>query len=224
MRERRRSLLANPMGHMIEGNSDLLALEAAKDIAVCGVSLADWERTRYRNLGAHDPTPTHYFVLEHLFRYYSLCSVSHLLDVGCGSGRVLAYYLAMGLPGKITGVELDPGLADKAQSWVSRYENANVLQASVLNLDLGQYTDFYLYNPFDSDVLQRFIEQVEHQVKRPCTVIHMSDNGETWWYEGRRGWDVRASGEFLTYRISDGEAIRAFDHPQHYTVWRYAGA
>ncbi|MBO4365339.1 MAG: class I SAM-dependent methyltransferase [Eggerthellaceae bacterium] len=212
------------MAYEEEASSALIAYETAMDVSISGIPLARAEQTRYRAQGAHDPTSTHYFVLDHLFRYYSFCSVSHLLDVGCGTGRVLAYFLHQGFPGKVTGVELDSELAEVAQSWTLGHNKARVLVGDVLNLDLSEYTDFYLYNPFDSDVLQQFIAAVEHQVKRPCTVIHMSDNGETWWYTGRRGWDVRASGEFSTYRNAQGDVVWAFDHPQHYTVWRYAGS
>ena len=199
-------------------------LEATLDVAVCGVELVGRGTTRLRDQGAHDPTPTHYFVLEELFGHFRFGEGSHLLDVGCGTGRVLAFCLREGLPCKVTGVELDPQLADVAHTWSARYEGVEVLQGSVLDLDLGRFTDFYLFNPFDSDVLQRFIAQVEAQVTHPCTVVHMSDNGETWWYLGRAGWSELASGEIAGLRNVRGAEVQIFEHPQHYTVWHCDGA
>ena len=207
----------------VDDVSQLLAHEAALDVAICGVELGGHGATRLRAQGAHDPTPTHYFVLDELFRHFSFKSESHLLDVGCGAGRVLAYFLYRGFPGKATGIELDPQLAALAQSWTALRENVEALQGNVLELDLSQFTDFYLFNPFDSDVLQKFIARIEAQVARPCTVVHMSDNGDTWWYMGRQGWTKLASGEILSCRNARGLCVDAYDSPQHYTVWRYDG-
>lgn len=201
--------------------ADLIALDAELDRSVCGVSLAEWDETRFSTQGAHDPDPTHYFVLEELFTHYSFTKRSHLLDVGCGTGRVLAHFLRQGYPGRAAGIELDPDLAAAAQAWAGAHEQLEVLQGNALELDLSVYTDFYLFNPFDQNILQQFIEALEHQVTRPCTYIHMSDNGDTWRYVGRSGWTELASGSFLTYINARGRKVKVYDNPQHYTVWRY---
>lgn len=204
--------------------TDLLAYEAQVDRSVCGFAFDSDPETRLAAEGAHDPTPTYYFVLEELFKHYSFSDDSHLLDVGCGAGRVLAHFLLEGYPGTVTGIELDPHLASVAREWTRGHRNVRVLQGNVLDLDLGQFTDFYLFNPFDQGVLQRFILAVEYQVTRPCTVIHMSDNGDSWRYTGRPGWTELASGSFLTYRNARGYQVKVYDNPQHYTVWRYDGS
>lgn len=207
--------------HVVNSEVDLIALDAEIDCSVCGVSLADWDETRFSAQGAHDPDPTHYFVLEELFAHYSFTERSHLLDVGCGTGRVLAHFLRQGYAGHATGIELDPDLATVAQEWTSAYEQVEVLHGNVLDLDLSSYTDFYLFNPFDQHILQQFIETLEGQAAHPCTYIHMSDNGDTWRYVGRPGWTELASGSFLTYTNSRGRKVKVYDNAQHYTVWRY---
>ena len=215
---RRAAPVASPLLRTV---ADLLAYEAALDREFCGVDLAEQQTTRFKERGAHDPTPTHYFVLEQLFAYFSLDAHSHVLDVGCGAGRVLAHFLRTGAPGRITGVELDPELAAVARSWTRGRAGVSVEEGSVLDLDLGVYTDFYLFNPFDAGVLQQFIAQVEAQVDHPCTVVHMSDNGDTWWYVGRDGWTEVASGEIQCFRNARGVRVPAYESPQHYTVWRF---
>lgn len=200
---------------------DLIAFDDAIDRAVCGRSLEAPEETRLADQGAHDPTPTPYFVLEELFGHYSFGESSHLLDVGCATGRVLAHFLREGCPGRATGVELDPELADIARSWASSHDNLHVLQGDVLELDLSAFTDFYLFNPFDSQVLVKFICAIEAQVRRPCTVIHMSDNGDTWWYQGRTGWTEVASGRIQYCPNARSYPIKVYECPQHYTVWRF---
>ncbi len=210
-------------GRSIVTFDELLAHEARLDQAICGRSLEEPYRTRLADDGAHDPTPTPYFILEELFGHFRFHDGSHLLDVGCGTGRVLAYFLREGFPGRASGVELDPWLAAFAQSWTKACGNLEVLRGSVLDLDLSPYTDFYLFNPFDQGVLQQFIEQVEAQVAHPATLIHMSDNGDTWRYVGRSGWSEMASGEFQDFRDEQGRRVRVYDWPQHYTVWHYDG-
>ena len=209
--------------HPIRNLADFLAWEAQVDASVCGQALDPEAETRLAQQGAHDPTPTPYYVLDELFAHYDLSERSHLLDVGCGGGRVLAYFALKALPGTATGIELDPQLAAQAQSWTNRYHQLQVLAGSVLDLDLSPYTDFYLFNPFDQGILQQFIEKVEVEVCHPCTLVHMSDNGDTWRYVGRPGWTELASGSFQNYQNARGYHVEVYDWPQHYTAWRYEG-
>lgn len=201
--------------------ADLLALDERIDREVCGISLEEPYQTHFAAQGAHDPTPTPYFVLDELFGFFEFDENSHLLDVGCGTGRVLAHFLRKGYPGKATGVELDPQLAYVASSWAERHQNLAVIQGNALELDLAPYTAFNLFNPFDPNVLQQFIEAVEAQVPRDCTVVHMSDNGDTWRYIGRDGWTQLATGAVTSYRNARGYHVKVYDTPQHYSVWRH---
>ena len=206
---------------IIDSLADLLAFEAQVDRELTGIDLTYERETRYAQLGAHDAVPTYYFVLDELFAHCAFDEDSHLLDVGCSTGRVLAHFLRTGLPGRATGVELDPELAAVAQSWTARHPNLNVLQANALDLDLNPFTAFYLFNPFSTSVLQSFIEAIELQMTHACTVIHMSDNGDTWRYVGRPGWTEIASGRIQSLQNARGYQVKVYDDPQHYTVWRY---
>ena len=97
--------------------------DVLRDLAVAGRSLERDEATRHAGAGAHDPTATPYRVLEELLGDLGLTEGSHLLDVGCGAGRVLAYFVGAALPGRVTGVELDRALATEAAAWSARYPN-----------------------------------------------------------------------------------------------------
>ena len=213
----------SPQPH-IKNLADLLAFEAQLDRSICGTSLNDQDETRLAEEGAHDPTPTHYFVLEHLFKHFTFDEDSRLLDVGCGTGRVLAFFVLQGFPGHATGIELDPELASSTAAWASRHRNLTVLQGSALDLDLSPYTPFYLFNPFDPNVLERFILALEEQLTHPFTLIHMSDNGDTWRYVGRPGWSEVASGSIKNCQNDRGHKFSVYEWPQHYTVWHYDGA
>ena len=207
--------------YRIKTEADLIAADDAIDRAVCGRSLACREKTLLAEQGAHDPTPTPYFVLQELFGRLEFDDRSHLLDVGCSTGRVLAHFLREGYPGQATGVELDPELAAVAQAWTSAHARLHVVEGSALDLDLSPFTHIYLFNPFDSNVLRDFISSIEERVGHPCTVVHMSDNGDTWWYLGRPGWTEVASDSFQYYVDERGYPVTIYENPQHFTIWRY---
>ena len=202
--------------------ADLLAYERAIDIEVSGIALGDPDdKTRYSHLGAHDPTPTPYFVLEELLGRCSFDENSHLLDVGCGKGRTLASFVRAGYPGRATGIELDPELAETARAWTSAFDRLSVVAGDALEHDLGPYTHLYLFNPFDPSILQRFIEHIEDSAQQPLTVVHMSDNGDTWRYVGRAGWTELDSLSFTSYQNDRGYAVKVYEIPQHCTLWRF---
>ena len=86
-------------------------------------------------------------------------------------GRVLAYCVDTGCPARVTGLELDPKLAREAASWASAYPNLEVRCGSVLDEQLAPYTHFYLFNPFDTAVLTRFLDRLERQARlRPSRI------------------------------------------------------
>ena len=216
--------MARRAKHLINNVADLLAYEEELDRSICGLPLTEERDSDFELEGAHGIAPSHYFVLDELFGHLSFDSDSHLLDVGCSTGRVLAYFLKEHLPGKATGIELDPECAAIAQSWTSRYDNLRVIQGNALEIDLTPYTDFYMFNPFSPTVLQKFISTIEWQIDRPCNLIHMSDNGDTWQYVGRPGWTEIASGEITALRNDRGFKILVYDYAQHYTIWHYDGS
>ena len=108
--------------------AELLAADEERDVAICGRLLALDRPTRFSAQRAHDTTPTPYFVLEELLGGLDLTESDHLLDVGCGQGRVLAY-AARCLPCRATGVELDSELASVASAWTARHERVSALHA-----------------------------------------------------------------------------------------------
>lgn len=213
---------------------ELFANDGRRDIALCGVSLSPGPARAAAHVAgaagggvagaaahAHEPTPTPYFILEDLFSRIHLDEDSHLLDVGCGVGRVLAYAVEAGLPGHFTGVELDPALAARAQSWMGPFDQVDVVCGSALDMPLESFTHFYLFNPFDNNVLLAFLDKLEARARRRVVLVHMSDNGENYSYMGRSGWKLQEQGEFWRYPHGDARGFALFGCPQHYSIWRF---
>ena len=199
----------------------LFQADMARDIALAGRSLAAPHATRFAEESAHDPTLLPYFVLDELLARLHLGSGDHLLDVGCGCGRVLAYMQERFPSALATGVELDPELARIAQAWTEPRPNLAIRQASVLDLDLTPYTHIYLFNPFDTAVLTRFLDKLAREARRPVTLVHMSDNGETYSYLGRAGFSLILEGSIQSYCTAEGAAVEVFGCPQHWSRWRF---
>ncbi len=227
--------------------------DRALDVAVAGEPLAALGDPTVLGGGAHEPTPTPCWILDDLLGGLSFEQTDHLLDVGCGAGRVLAYAAATQLPCRVTGIELDGRLAARAASWTRgrdgleviagsaldiplgaythfylfnpfdqvllvEFLDLEVIAGSALDIPLGAYTHFYLFNPFDQVLLVEFLDRLEAQVRRSITLVHMSDNGESFAYLGRAGWMREREGSFYEHPAG---GFPVFGYPQHYSIWRY---
>ena len=80
----------------------------------------------------------------------------------------------------------------------------------------------YLLLP-DTAVLTRFLDKAEREAAPPFTLVHMSDNGESFAYLGRPGWRLVRSGSIQMFQTASGRSIKFYEFPQHYSVWRYEG-
>lgn len=207
---------------MASTKKEIRALDVQRDVRVCGRSLEGPETSRFTAEGAHEPTATPYFVLEAIFPRIGLSEESHLLDVGCGMGRTLAFFADARLPGHATGIELDSAIASQAAEWTAAFENLETLQGNALDVPFAPYSHFYLFNPFDNRILLEFISKVEAETTAPVVIVHMSDNGETYSYLGRNGWTLQEHGEFQDVPSPSG-SCRFYEHPQHYSIWRFSG-
>ena len=90
---------------------------------------------------------------------------------------------------------------------------------SALDMPLESFTHFYLFNPFDNNVLLAFLDKLEARARRRVVLVHMSDNGENYSYMGRPGWTLREQGEFWRYPHGDKRGFTMFGCPQHYSIW-----
>lgn len=195
---------------------ELFQLDDKRDLEYCGRTLSAPLKSSYLSVGAHAPTHTCYFVLDILFSYFEFTPNSKLLDVGCGTGRVLAYFSQMKYPGIAVGIEIDPLIAERSRNWSNSYSNLNVLTGNVLDIDLGLYTHFYLFNPFEDAVLAEFVQKLEGQTRGNITLCYMSDDPSIGYVDVNNGWSIIASGF-----IQDYQGIQVYGSPQHYSILQY---
>jgi hypothetical protein len=130
------------------------------DVRFSGASLRGSVPSRFADQGAHDTVNSEYAALEKIFAGRILPS-DVLIDVGCGRGRVINWWLSRGWRNRIVGLELDPEIAAATAERLSRYPNVSILAGDAISNLPADATVLYLYNPFTAAVMQRFKEAVQ---------------------------------------------------------------
>ena len=90
-----------------------------------------------------------------------------LVDVGCGNGRVINWWLSRGLRNKIIGVEIQEEVAKRTRRRLRRYPNVEIITGDAVENLPPDGTLFYLANPFDATTVRRFKAKMrEHCARR----------------------------------------------------------
>jgi hypothetical protein len=129
--------------------------DAYLDIKYSGKPLNGNKQTSYKYLGANDVYHTDYAAMPHIFKQIDVKKDDVLVDIGCGKGRVINYWLNQNYQNPIYGLELDEKVAKStAQQFMNRSNVKIIAGDAVQNLP-EDGTIFYFYNPFD---LEKFVE------------------------------------------------------------------
>lgn len=117
-------------------------------------------KSQYKHLGANDVYHTCYTAMPLIFKHISINPEDVLVDVGCGKGRVINYWLSQKLTNRIVGLELDPEVAKQTISQFSKWKNVEILQGdAIINLP-SDGNVFYFYNPFSEEKVREFEQQI----------------------------------------------------------------
>lgn len=123
-----------------------------------GRFLAGTTRTRYGHLGAFHSANSDYDDLPALFAAAAVTPADVIVDVGCGKGRVINWLLSNYPANRIYGIELDPEVCSATAKRLRRYGNVEIACGDATAMLPHDGTLFYLFNPFDEHVLQRFAD------------------------------------------------------------------
>jgi len=124
------------------------------DFRYGGKFLGGTEKTRYSIFGAYNTSNSDYALLAYLFKD-KIKESDVLVDVECGKGRVINWWLSQGLKNKIIGLELDPEIAAKTRSRLRYYKNVTIIAGDALKNIPREATILYLYNPFNRIVMEK---------------------------------------------------------------------
>jgi SAM-dependent methyltransferase len=143
------------------------------DLKYCGAFLGGSVRPSPKAPGAFATESTYYSVLAHIFRTVPLGKGDILVDVGCGKGRVLLWAVKHGYQNKMIGIEVNERIASGTRKRMSSFPNVEIR-----TLDIRQYlpkegTYFYLYNPFEREVVAAFKKRLlQVRGDRPTTIVY----------------------------------------------------
>ncbi len=115
---------------------------------------------------------TPYPVCRALFHAVAPQSRDVVVDLGCGSGR-LVLYGALCTPARFLGIELVESRCTAAQQAAARLSLAEVevVQANALDLDLEVGTIFYLFRPFSSETETTVLGRLHDLARRRAITV-----------------------------------------------------
>lgn len=124
-------------------------------------------------LGAADTENTDYGALPKIFAG-RIGPSDVLVDVGCGRGRVINWWIRQGYSNKVIGIELDEEVASRSRRRLSKYPNVTILSGDAADLLPDDGTVFYLYNPFDARGVERFKDRLSARLpaSRDITILY----------------------------------------------------
>lgn len=145
----------------------------------------NWKSTSTHN---HPYEPTLYIALEELFENYKLGEDDHIVDFGCGMGRLI-FYINYHFQSYVTGVEINERYYEEALINKIKYEKKNKKCMGKINFycNLAQQYEishldnkFYFFNPFSiqifSKVIDNILESYENNMRDMDIIMYYPSN------------------------------------------------
>lgn len=123
-------------------------------------------QTRFSELGAERSSNVSYYALSMIFKGEPIAPEDVLVDVGCGKGRLMNWWLSRGLRNQIVGLEIDPGIAAHTRHRLRKYRNVTIVAGDAIENLPADGSLFFLFNPFHKSVVIRFKERILHSPRR----------------------------------------------------------
>jgi SAM-dependent methyltransferase len=116
--------------------------------------------TRFSEFGAHRSSNVSYYALSLIFKDEPIAPDDVLVDVGCGKGRMINWWLSRRLRNQIVGLEIDPEIAAHTRHRLRKYRNVTIVTGDGIENLPTDGSLFFIYNPFQKSVVSRFKERI----------------------------------------------------------------
>lgn len=123
--------------------------------------------------------PVSYSLLEKVFDWLPKQPRKHLIDIGCGKGRVLCV-AAHNQFTRLTGVDFSASFCEKATQNLELTRTSipqvdyNVINKSIQDYELPKDVDcIFLFNPFDTVVMKQLVEKIIQNLDENPRSIHI---------------------------------------------------
>lgn len=143
-------------------------------------------KTSYQSLGSNDIYHSKYSAFPIIFRFVRIKKDDVLVDVGCGKGRVINYWIFKKYKNKIIGLELDKRIAKQTAKQFSRLKNVTIIPGNALLHIPQDGTVFYFYNPFSKEVVHQFETILAEMFQnKPIKIIYYNPKSIDVFYNDR---------------------------------------
>lgn len=166
------------------------ALDSYLDLRYSGRMLHGNKVSNFKHIGANDVYHTDYSVMPLIFSNLCIDPEDVLVDVGCGQGRVINYWLSKNYQNQIIGLEIDPDIAKNAESQFANRFNVKIIQGDAVENLPPEGTVFYFYNPFDEQKVVEF-EQKVREITRENQIKVIYYNPKSISVFDKQRWNVR---------------------------------
>ncbi len=128
-----------------------------------------------------------------------------LVDIGCGKGRVINWWLQHGYRKRIVGIELDDQIAAETCKRLNRHKNVTTIAGDAIQNIPADGTLSYLYNPFTTRTISAFKNRLMGISDKPDNIMIL--------YYNCKHVDVFQNDPAWTVEIIDvgGSSILPFD-------------
>jgi hypothetical protein len=138
-----------------------------------GALLGGTKKTKYSDLGAHDTANSDYRDLADIFAEVPITPDDMIVDVGCGKGRAINWFLSQYPTNRIYGIELDEEVATATSKRLRHRRNVTILCGDAPTVLPATGNIFYLFNPFDEPVMIRFTHALRsNRTELPTTIVY----------------------------------------------------
>ena len=144
-------------------------------------------KTKYAQEGAKDTANSSYEIVADIFKQLTVYDDDVLVDVGCGKGRVLNFWINRFPNNEKIGIELDPDVAAFTRERLKKYTNCEIISGNIIDYLPQQGTIFFLFNPFEEYMVEKFKNTIKEQgsdnvviVYLLCEHINVFENDEEW--------------------------------------------
>lgn len=138
------------------------------------------KREYSNNYHPYEPTP--YSALEELVKHHDISANDHVVDFGCGLGR-LNFFLHYYFSPSVTGIEMNEDVYQKALHNLKNYHKKTKTNIDRIQFYCGKAEDysiraednqFYFFNPFSVHIFRKVIHNImksHEQAQRHIFVV-----------------------------------------------------
>ena len=135
---------------------------------------ASMERTLFYDAeGAYPVQCISYPYIRAFLQAVTFAPTDVFVDVGCGWGRLLGYMRRKTPVRTFVGVELNPEAAAAAQNTFRDDPDITILDGSILDIFPPDGTVYYLFNPFDENILSAFLDKAESTLRHKIRLLYL---------------------------------------------------